>query len=57
MTYPEIAAILGEAEVGGEMLPDYEGSFTYRQEQRQIVLHFRHSRLIGKSCTGLGGWF
>ena len=56
MTYPEIAAILGEAEVSGEMLPEYEGSFTYRQEKRQIVLWFRHSRLTGKSASGLGWW-
>jgi hypothetical protein len=53
MTYPEVAAVMGEEEVGGEMVPGFEGTVTFTQGSRQIELQFHDSRV---SSIG-GSWW
>jgi hypothetical protein len=51
MTYPEVAAVMGEEEVGGDMVPGYEGTVTFTQGSRKIELGFRQAPVsrIGSS--------
>jgi hypothetical protein len=53
MTYPEVASVIGEDEVGGEMMPDYQGTFSFTQGHRRIELRFQQGRVADISSTGL----
>lgn len=53
MSYPEVARALGEEEFGGEMEPEFNGSFVLTQGRRRIALTFADARLSTKAYAGL----
>jgi hypothetical protein len=53
MRYPEVAAIIGQDDVGGEMLPDYNGWVNFNQGKRHIKLYFWRGQVAWKWASGL----